>query len=279
MEEKVRKRRPQIVVISDVHLGTYGCHAKELNAYLKSIRPEILVLNGDIIDIWRFSKRYFPKSHLQVLRRILRMMERGTKVYYLTGNHDELLRRFPRISTNKFTLANRLVLPCGDKKAWIFHGDIFDVSIRHAKWLAKLGSVGYDLLILMNRGVNFCAELMGYEKVSFSKKVKNSVKKAVEHIGQFETLAADLAIEKGYDYFICGHIHQPANKRIVTANGQVHYLNSGDWVENLTALEFENNQWRIYHHKSEAVSEKNSARKTVSEASTLVATTFQPEIA
>lgn len=262
MEAKARKRRPEIVVISDVHLGTYGCHAKELNTYLKSIRPKILILNGDIIDIWRFSKRYFPKSHLQVLRRILRMMERGTKVYYLTGNHDELLRRFPRISTNKFTLANRLVLPCGDKKAWIFHGDVFDVSIQHAKWLAKLGSVGYDLLILMNRAVNFCAEMMGYEKFSFSKKVKDRVKKAVEHIGQFESVAADLAIEKGYDYFICGHIHQPANKRIKTTKGQVQYLNSGDWVENLTALEFEDNEWKIYYHKSVESIEKRPVEPT-----------------
>ncbi len=279
MEAKVRKRRPEMVVISDVHLGTYGCHAKELNVYLKSIRPKILVLNGDIIDIWRFSKHYFPKSHLQVLRRILRMMERGTKVYYLTGNHDELLRRFPRISTNKFTLANRLVLPCGDKKAWIFHGDIFDVSIQHAKWLAKLGSVGYDLLILMNSAVNFFAEIMGYEKFSFSKMVKDKVKKAVEHIGQFEKVAAELAIEKGYDYFICGHIHQPANKRIVTEVGQVQYLNSGDWVENLTALEFENNEWRIYHHREAEQLATQPIKKEAAAAETLAQVAYQPEIA
>jgi UDP-2,3-diacylglucosamine pyrophosphatase LpxH len=279
MEAIPRKRRPEIVVISDVHLGTYGCHAKELNAYLKSIRPKILVLNGDIIDIWRFSKHYFPKSHLQVLRRILRMMERGTKVYYLTGNHDELLRRFPRISTNKFTLANRLSLPCGDKKAWIFHGDIFDVSIQHAKWIAKLGSVGYDLLILMNSMVNFFVEMMGCEKVSFSKKVKNRVKKAVEHIGQFEKVAADLAIEKGYDYFICGHIHQPANKRIVTAAGQVQYLNSGDWVENLTALEFENDEWRIYYHReSERLHYRQATKVATSEESPLVQAAHQSEL-
>lgn len=280
MEAKARKRRPEIVVISDVHLGTYGCHAKELNAYLKSIRPKILVLNGDIIDIWRFSKRYFPKSHLQVLRRILRMMERGTKVYYLTGNHDELLRRFPRISTNKFTLANRLLLPCGDKKAWIFHGDIFDVSIQHAKWLAKLGSVGYDLLILMNSAVNFLAEMMGYEKLSFSKMVKDKVKRAVEHIGQFENVAAELAIEKGYDYFICGHIHQPANKRIVTEAGQVQYLNSGDWVENLTALEFENNEWRIYYHReAERMDHQQIKQAAIPEELPLAQAACQPEIA
>lgn len=278
MKAKVRKRYPEIVVISDVHLGTYGCHAKELNAYLKSIRPKILILNGDIIDIWRFSKWYFPKSHLQVLRRILRMMERGTKVYYLTGNHDELLRRLPRISTNKFILTNRVVLPCGNKKAWIFHGDVFDVSIQHAKWLAKLGSVGYDLLILMNRIVNFCAEIMGYEKFSFSKTVKDKVKQAVEYIGSFEAVAADLAIKKGYDYFICGHIHQPANKRIVTANGQVQYLNSGDWVENLTALEFENNEWRIYYHSSNDKIDISPEKQSDSDAcQSLTKAAYQPE--
>ncbi|MCS6967483.1 MAG: UDP-2,3-diacylglucosamine diphosphatase [Cytophagales bacterium] len=276
MEKKARKRHPDIVVISDVHLGTYGCHAKELNAYLKSIRPKILVLNGDIIDIWRFSKHYFPKSHLQVLRRILRMMERGTKVYYLTGNHDELLRIFPRINTNKFTLANRVVLPCGNKKAWIFHGDIFDVSIQHVKWLAKLGSVGYDLLILINRFVNFCAEVLGYQRIPLSKRVKDSVKQAVEYISQFETVAAELAIEKGYDYFICGHIHQPANKRIVTARGQVHYLNSGDWVENLTALEFENDQWRIYYHHHHYKDTKKKHQKNSQPTSQPILSIVQP---
>jgi UDP-2,3-diacylglucosamine pyrophosphatase LpxH len=245
---KNRKRRPEVVVISDTHLGTYGCHAKELLAYLKSIKPRILVLNGDIIDIWQFSKRYFPKSHFEVIRRIFKMMANGTHVYYLTGNHDELLRRLPRIDAGHFRLQNRLLLTLDGKKHWIFHGDVFDVSMQYAKWLAKLGAVGYDTLILINTAINFFSEWLGYGKVSLSKRVKDSVKSAVQYINNFEQLAAELAIEKGYDYFVCGHIHQPVMKKIVTANGSVNYLNSGDWIENLTALEYEKGEWSLYEH-------------------------------
>ncbi len=243
-----KKRRPEVVIISDTHLGTYGCHAKELLAYLKSIKPRMLILNGDIIDIWQFSKRYFPKSHFEVIRRIFKMMANGTQVYYLTGNHDELLRRLPRIDAGNFRLQNRLLLTLDGKKHWIFHGDVFDVSMQYAKWLAKLGAIGYDTLIVINKMINFLSEWLGYGKVSLSKRVKDSVKTAVKYINDFEKLAADLAIEKGYDCFVCGHIHQPVMKDIVTPLGKVRYLNSGDWVENLTALEYEKGEWTLYDH-------------------------------
>jgi len=243
-----KKRRPEVVIISDTHLGTYGCHAKELLAYLKSIKPRMLILNGDIIDIWQFSKRYFPKSHFEVIRRIFKMMANGTQVYYLTGNHDELLRRLPRIDAGNFRLQNRLLLTLDGKKHWIFHGDVFDVSMQYAKWLAKLGAIGYDTLIVINKMINFLSEWLGYGKVSLSKRVKDSVKTAIKYINDFEKLAADLAIEKGYDCFVCGHIHQPVMKDIVTPLGKVRYLNSGDWVENLTALEYEKGEWTLYDH-------------------------------
>lgn len=245
---KSKKRRPEVVVISDTHLGTYGCHAKELLAYLKSIKPKILVLNGDIIDIWQFSKRYFPKSHFEVIRRIFKMMAQGTHVYYLTGNHDELLRRLPRIDAGNFRLQNRLVLTLDGKKHWIFHGDVFDVSMQYAKWLAKLGAIGYDTLILINTAVNYVSEWLGYGKVSLSKRIKDSVKSAVKYINDFEKVASELAVAKGYDCFICGHIHQPSMKKIVTPEGEVTYLNSGDWIENLSALEYEHGQWSVYYH-------------------------------
>lgn len=132
------KRELPLVVISDTHLGTYGCRAEELYRYLKSIKPETLVLNGDIIDIWQFRKRYFPKAHLKVLKQIISMASKGTKVYYLTGNHDEALRRFSDFTLGNITLADKLILDLPDGKAWIFHGDIFDASIQNAKWLANL---------------------------------------------------------------------------------------------------------------------------------------------
>lgn len=241
------KREIDIAIISDVHLGTYGCHAKELLKYLKSIKPKMLILNGDIIDIWQFSKSYFPEDHTKVIRRILKFVTDGVPVYYLTGNHDEMLRKFADFNMGGFQLLNKLVLNLDGKKAWVFHGDVFDVTMQHSKWLAKLGAVGYDTLILINSMTNWCLTKMGKKKYSFSQKIKSSVKEAVKFINQFEQTAAELAIEKGYSYVICGHIHHPEIREIVTDKGKVMYLNSGDWVESLTSLEFDDGKWGIYH--------------------------------
>ena len=244
-------RKLDIVVISDVHLGTYGCHAKELCRYLKSIQPKILILNGDIIDIWQFRKRYFPPSHLKVLKHILNMASRGTKVYYLTGNHDESLRRFSDFELGNISLVDKLVLTIGDKKAWFFHGDVFDASIQNAKWLAKLGGWGYDTLILLNRSMNWWLMKLGRPPYSLSAKIKKSVKSAVKFINDFESVAAELALENGYDYVICGHIHQPQMRHISTPKGVCVYLNSGDWVENLTALENHGGKWSMYSYNDD----------------------------
>jgi UDP-2,3-diacylglucosamine pyrophosphatase LpxH len=237
------------VVISDVHLGTFGAHAHELSYYLSSIKPKILVLNGDIIDIWQFRKSYFPKSHLKVIQKILNLASKGTKVYYITGNHDEFLRKFSDTSIGNFKVLDKLVLELDHKKAWIFHGDVFDASVQHSKWVAKLGGIGYDYLILLNRFINWCLKKMGKEPYSFSKKIKAGVKKAVKHISDFETTATDLAIEKNYDYVICGHIHEPKIIEKENKNGSTTYLNSGDWVENLTALEYQNKRWKLYRYE------------------------------
>jgi UDP-2,3-diacylglucosamine pyrophosphatase LpxH len=239
------KREVEIVVISDVHLGTYGCHAKELLKYLKSIRPKTIILNGDIIDIWQFSKRYWPESHMKILRKIMKFVAEGVQVYYLTGNHDELLRKFADMHLDSFHLQNKLVLELNGKKAWFFHGDIFDVTMQHSKWLAKMGAVGYDSLIVINSLVNWCLALVGKQKMSFSQKIKAKFKDAVKFINQFEHTAAELAIEKGYHFVVCGHIHHPEIRTVVTNEGQVTYLNSGDWVESLTALEYDKEQWQI----------------------------------
>ncbi len=240
-----QKRHIDIAVISDVHLGTFGCHSKELLLYLNSIAPKTLILNGDIIDIWQFRKNYFPKSHLKIIQKIISLSASGTEVIYLTGNHDEMLRKFSDIKIGNLSVVDKKVIDLDGKKAWFFHGDVFDVSIQKAKWLAKLGGWGYDLLILLNQMINFWLIKFKREKFSLSKKIKNSVKKAVKYIQDFENVAADLAIENGYKYVICGHIHQPQMIRKVNKNGTCLYLNSGDWVENLTALEYDNKKWDL----------------------------------
>ena len=242
------KRKPEVVIISDIHLGTYGCHATELVSYLRSIEPKLLILNGDIIDIWQFRKSYFPASHMQVIKEIFSMMSKGIKTVYITGNHDETLRRYSGLEMGNLQLVDKLVIDIDGEKTWIFHGDVFDSTTKgSAKLIAKLGGHGYDMLILVNRAINWLLKLLGKEKMSLSKKVKNSVKKAVSWISDFEQTAAELAIENNYKNVICGHIHQPQIKQVNTDKGSVTYMNSGDWIENLTSLEYDNNSWKIHH--------------------------------
>ncbi len=249
------KRTPEIVVLSDLHLGAYGCHADELYQYLKSVKPKILILNGDIIDMWQFKKNYFPKSHLEVIRVILKLATSGTKVYYLTGNHDDLLRKFGELELGDIHLRNKLVFQIDGKSHWVFHGDVFDASIHQARWLAQLGGKGYDLLIRLNRTINFMRKMAGLQPVSFSAKIKKKVKGAVKFIDDFEQTAVDLAGEKGYNYVICGHIHLPQIRTVEAKNGaSVIYLNSGDWVEHMTALEFEDGKWKLYQYEDDGLS-------------------------
>jgi UDP-2,3-diacylglucosamine pyrophosphatase LpxH len=243
----MERRKVEIIVMSDLHLGTFGCRAKEIVNYLKSIQPGILVLNGDFIDGWQFTKHYFPSSHIQVIKEITGMLSNGVQVVYITGNHDEMLRRYTDVDLGNFKLTDKLVLKINEKTAWIFHGDVFDATTKGAaKLLAKLGGRGYDMLIMLNSCINWCLGLFGMEKMSFSKAIKNSVKKGVAKVGNFEQTAAELAIEKKYDYVICGHIHKPQKRVIETAKGKVLYLNSGDWLENLTSLEYNDGEWGIY---------------------------------
>ena len=250
----LKKRKIEIAVISDTHLGTYGCHADELLTYLNSIAPKKLILNGDIIDIWQFRKRYFPASHMKVLKKIIGMASKGTDVYYITGNHDEMLRKFSGNAMGRLRILDKLVLELDGKKTWIFHGDVFDISIQNAKWLAKLGGWGYDLLILLNKLINWFLLKLGKEKYSLSKKIKNSVKGAVKYIQSFEKVAAELAIDNEYDSVICGHIHQPKKEIYTNKKGKTTYLNSGDWIENLTALEYNFKRWRIYYYNHDKLS-------------------------
>ncbi len=246
----MQKRCIDVAVLSDLHLGTYGCRAKEIVTYLKSISPQLLILNGDIIDIWQFSKHYFPSAHVAVIKEILNLMTSGTRVIYVTGNHDEMLRRYSDLQLGQFQLADKLVIEIDHKMTWIFHGDVFDNTTKgSAKFWAKMGSNGYAVLLGFNHFINKLMKLAGREKISLSKKVMKKVNESIVKIDQFETLVAELAIEKKYDYVICGHIHQPQKRVISNREGSVVYLNAGDWIEHLTALEYYNNDWHIYKYE------------------------------
>ena len=249
------KREVDILVLSDIHLGTYGCHARELLQYLKSIKPKAVVLNGDIIDVWQFSKRYWPATHMMVVKHLIGLVAKEVPVYYIPGNHDEMLRRFKGFQLGSLKITNKLSLKINGSRVWIFHGDVFDVVMQHSRWLAKLGAVGYDTLILINSFINWFSQKMGQGKISLSKKVKNSVKGAVKFINKFEDTVCDIACENQYDYVICGHIHQPEIRNVVTPHGEVVYMNSGDWIENLTALEYTNSEWSIYNYFNDPVAQ------------------------
>lgn len=242
------KRELDIVIISDVHLGTYGCHAKELLNYLKSIKVSTLILNGDFVDIWQFRKHYFPKEHMQVIQRILKMAANGTKVYYITGNHDDALRRYSDFSSGNIHLRDKLVFKLKGKNYWIFHGDVFDVFIKYSPFIAKLGGKGYDWLIMINRWVNKIRTMMGKPRMSFAKRIKYSVKEAIKFVDDFEDTAIRLAAEQDYDYVICGHIHRSQMRTVDVKDKKVIYLNSGDWVESLTSLEYKWGSWSIYEY-------------------------------
>ena len=262
------KRQVELIVISDVHLGTYGCRAKELLHYLKSVKPKTVVLNGDIIDIWQFNKSYWPKSHMKVIKHIMNWLSKGVKVYYITGNHDEMLRKFEGFKMESFQILNKLILELDNQeKAWIFHGDVFDVTMQHSKWLAKLGAIGYDTLIIINSFANWISEtIFKRGKLSFSKKIKNSVKGAIKFINGFEETAADIGISKNYQYVVCGHIHHPEMRKIEQTHGSIMYLNSGDWIENLTALEYHNGQWELFRFsESERIAMLKNAEEEVEE--------------
>lgn len=255
----MQKRKVDVAVISDVHLGTYACKAAELLEYLQSIEPKMLIINGDFFDAWQFSKRYFPNKHLMVLQEIIRSISNQTHVIYITGNHDDVLRRYSNFNMGNFLLTDKVILEQDGKLCWIFHGDLFDnTGPFTARFWGKMGSNGYALLLLVNKLINRAGRLFGKEKLSLSKKVMQQFNKRFIKIDAFETKIAEIAISKNYATVICGHIHQPCKREYSNKEGSVTYLNSGDWVEHMTALEYYNNNWHIYTHPVALKKEKKT---------------------
>ncbi|MBK6545567.1 MAG: UDP-2,3-diacylglucosamine diphosphatase [Saprospiraceae bacterium] len=234
------------VVLSDVHLGTFGCQARELLNYLQSIQPEVLILNGDFIDGWQFTKRYFPPVHIQVIYEVMKMAMNGTKVYYLSGNHDEFIRKFIPFYSGNIYFRDQLELEIDGKRHLFFHGDAFDFSIQMSPLLAKMGGFGYDNLIRMNTIINAIRLKLGFERISFAHSVKSKIKQAINFIKNFEEQAVEYGISKNAQFVICGHIHIPNIVHVEKNAKKICYMNSGDWVENLSALEYKNGNWSLY---------------------------------
>jgi len=235
------------IFISDVHLGSYGCQAEKLLNFLQNTTCDQLFLVGDIIDGWQMRGRvYWPESHERVMKQLLEMAKSGTKVRYITGNHDEFLRNYGALQFDTIEIVDEYRLRNKDGSEFlVIHGDQYDVITKYARWISTLGDVGYNLLLRINVVVNKVRSLLGYDYWSFSKWVKDSVKQAVSYVGDFEATVASVCNQRGYAGIICGHIHKAANREV----GGVRYLNCGDWVESCTAiLHTHDGQFQVIAH-------------------------------
>jgi UDP-2,3-diacylglucosamine pyrophosphatase LpxH len=224
----------ETVILSDLHLGTPDAKAKDATAFLDGLTCRRLILNGDIIDGWVLRRGgSWRASHTGFIRCVLRKMEEeGSEVIYLRGNHDDVLERFLPLSFGGLRILQEYFHHTPHGNYLVVHGDGFDsVTTRH-KWLAIVGSVGYEILLRLNRLYNRWRKFRGLEYFSLSKVIKAKVKSAVNHVGRYEEQLRSLAVTRGCHGIICGHIHAPADKFL----DGIHYLNSGDWVESRTAI-------------------------------------------
>ncbi len=239
--------RFRTIILSDVHLGTVDCKINEVNHFLKHTLCEKLILNGDIIDGWSLGRRGgWQKEHTKFIRRILKIAERkNTQVVYLAGNHDELLRNFLPVFFDNFKIMENHVHHGVKGDYFCLHGDVFDAVTRNAKFISILGDIGYTNLLRLNRLYAKFRQWQGKEYFSLSKAIKSKVKTAVNHLSHFENHLQSLALKENCQGVICGHIHTAENKMI----GNIHYLNSGDWVESLTALvEHFDGTWEVLNY-------------------------------
>ncbi len=226
--------RFRTIFISDTHLGTSGCNADLLFDFLRSVECETLYLVGDIIDGWRLKRGWFwPTRHNDVVRRVLKMAKKGTRVVYVPGNHDEVLRDFIGLGFGDIEIMPEAIHETADgRRLLVLHGDEFDGVVLYARWLAFLGDHAYVALLHLNRGFNVCRRALGLPYWSLSAHLKRRVKNAVEFVCRYEEAVAHAALERGADGVVCGHIHCAEIRQF----GDITYYNDGDWVESCTAL-------------------------------------------
>jgi len=235
------------IVLSDIHLGAKSSKAKEVSRFLKSNSCEKLILNGDIIDGWQLRKgAKWKKKHTRFFRVVLKMMEKHkTEIIYIRGNHDDFMDNILPFAFGKLKLVKDYIYLSQGRKYLILHGDIFDSITTNLRWLAKLGDIGYTFLLWLNKVYNYWRIRRGMPYYSLSQAIKEKVKGVVSYISDYEKELVRFARAKGCTGIICGHIHHPA----ITQYQDVLYLNSGDWVESLTALvETFEGEWKIIYY-------------------------------
>ncbi len=236
------------IILSDIHLGIHDSHVREAVHFLRKHSCDKLILNGDIIDGWQLRKSgKWKKKHTAFFRLIMKWVSSAnTEVIYLRGNHDDFLDEVLPLRLGNFSILRNYVHESNGKKYFVVHGDIFDAVTTNLKWIAKLGDIGYTFLLWMNRHYNSIRSKRGLPYYSLSQAVKATVKQAVSFVSDYEKELCAVAANEMCDGVICGHIHQANNKFI----SGIHYLNSGDWVETLSAIvETEDHEWKIIYYQ------------------------------
>jgi len=244
----MKKEHYRSVILSDVHLGTRDSRAHEAVEFLKSCRCDKLILNGDIVDGWAIRNGgKWKASHTRFVRAVLKKMEKeGTEVIYLRGNHDDILERFLPIAFGKLTIEHEYILATDWGNYLIIHGDGFDSITTNHRFIASIGAIGYAFLLRINRLYNRWRSLRGKPYYSVSKDIKAGVKSAVSFIDHYEERLQRYVCKRNCVGIICGHIHTAADK--ILEDG-THYLNSGDWVESLTAIvEKQSGEFELIHY-------------------------------
>jgi UDP-2,3-diacylglucosamine pyrophosphatase LpxH len=243
--EPVKQTKYRTIVLSDIHLGSKHSRVHEVLAFLSAFSCKRLILNGDIIDGWQLKKtqKYWSDSNTQFIKKVIsKIVKENTEVIYVRGNHDDFLDKIVPFAFPNMQVVKDYVLVSNDKRYFVLHGDIFDNVTVNMRWLAMIGDVGYNFLLNLNRIYNYFRMRRGKPYFSLAQHMKQKVKSAVSYISDFEKELVKLTRHRHCQGIICGHIHSPANCHY----GEIHYLNSGDWVESLTALvEDESGNWSV----------------------------------
>jgi UDP-2,3-diacylglucosamine pyrophosphatase LpxH len=259
VETRIAMRRPDIpqklrlrsIFLSDVHLGSRDCRARELLDFLSGVETDYLFLVGDIVDFWSLRRSFhWPQEHNDVLRMVLAKAREGTQVIYVPGNHDEDIREFCGSQFGNLKIRRKYVHSTADgRELLVMHGDEFDTAVKCSRWLARFGATAYEFMMRINRGVNLCRRAFGMPYWSLATYVKQRLGNAVRYVAAFETAAAQAARSRNLDGIICGHIHRPGVREIEG----ILYCNDGDWVESCTALvESMSGQLSLWQHGREA---------------------------
>lgn len=250
------QKKHKTIVLSDIHLGSRWSKTKEVTRFLKNNSCETLILCGDIIDGWaivRGKKAKWKRRHTNFIKTLLEISSH-TNIIYVRGNHDDFLDRIIPLQFLNISIVKEYIHTSGENKFYVLHGDVFDKVTSSMSWLAKIGDVGYSFLLWMNKMYNQRRIRKGLPYYSIAREIKSKVKASVSYISNFEHHVVSMAEKKGCNGVICGHIHHPEIKKY----GKVLYLNSGDWIESLSALteDFEGN-WNLYLEENKSIEQKS----------------------